>query len=213
MANIFSRIGSRIKQEAKLLPSTLKFLPGEIKKTISKASPFVPGGQLAKGIGETIARPQIQRLQQQVEENERQLHTLLIQEIQGAKGDQEKIDRLAQIANQTRVKGPLESHIEEATTPRQIIASAGELALIAATGLKTKLPVSATGKLIPQATIKSLQAAKVAKTAQALKGAGKLKKLAVKVGKPALKEAGIGGLFFGTAKATEKDASIKDIII
>jgi|TARA_Y100000310_G_scaffold130161_1_gene129337 hypothetical protein len=212
MANIFSRIGSRIKQEAKLLPSTLKFLPGEIKKTISKASPFVPGGQLAKGIGETIARPQIQRLQQQVEENERQLHTLLIQEIQGAKGDQEKIDRLAQIANQTRVKGPLESHIEEATTPRQIIASAGELALIAATGLKTKLPVSATGKLIPQATIKSLQAAKVAKTAQALKGAGKLKKLAVKVGKPALKEAGIGGLFFGTAKATEKDASIKDII-
>jgi len=212
--DFIKKAGEKIKQEAKLLPSTFKFLPGEISKIVYKTKSYIPGGELAKGLGETAARfsSQVKRADEQVKANQEQLHNLLIKEIQDSKGDQEKINRLAKIAKQTRIAGPLEATLEGATTGMQMIASGAELALLAATGLKRKLPMGATGKLVPQTAIKALQSAQAAKTAAALKGAGIVKKLAVKVAKPLLKESLIGAGFFGAAKAAEKDAKINDIV-
>lgn len=212
--NFIKKAGERIKQEVEILPATFKFLPGEISKTVYKAKSYIPGGELAKGLGETTARfsPQLKRADEQIKANEEKLHNLLIKEIQNSKGNQEKINRLAKIAKQTRIAGPLEVSLEGATTGKQMFASGAELALTAATGLKTKLPIGVTGKLIPQTAIKALQSAKAAKIAESLKGAGIIKKLAVKVGKPLLKESIIGAGFFGAVKTTEKDAKINDII-
>ena len=216
MANILSELWGKAKQEAKLLPKTLEFLPGQLKETTTKITKMpVPGKELARGFGYTLAKPFVEKTARDVEQTQRELQTTLLNEYKKARteNDIEKQKRLEKILKDFKFTNVMAEVMEEAPTSRQVLASAGELALLATMGYK---PYLQTGKLAY-----GKEAAQVGKIYQTIKGVQQAEKLAklgtigkigMKFVKPVLTQATIGAGFFGIAKATERDATINDIV-
>jgi len=208
-------LGSLFEKMKKNVKSTLKYLPGELLETTAKIGKYVPGVELAKGLGYTLASPYVQKIHEETEKRKNELSDVLIKEIKKARsiGNVKKTTRLKKAASYLDSPSVLESVMKEAPTKKQVIASSAELGLLASLGYKSFLP---TGKLVAGGGLKTTtqlyRAGKAARLAGKLKGAGLGKRIAMKWAMPALKEAGIGAAFFGATKAREKDAEVEDII-
>jgi hypothetical protein len=203
----------KLKNELKLLPGTLKYLPGEIIKTVAKIP--APGKELARGLGYTLSQPFVSKLAKDTEKREQELQNTLLQEYKKARneGNTEKQKRLEKASKDFKFTNVMADVMTEAPTSRQVIASAGELALLATMGYK---PYLQTGKLTYGKELQ--QVGKIYKTikgvqqVEKLKEAGIATKVLVKGVIPVAKQAIIGAGFFGTMKATERDATINDIV-
>jgi len=203
----------KLKREARLLPSTLRFLPGAMKETVSKLP--VPGKELARGFGITLAQPFVRKTARDTKQSELEFQNKLLEEYRKARNEKntEKQERLRKTIKDFKFTNVMADVMADAPTTRQVLASAGELALLASIGYKPYLP---TGKLISGAKLKAIsgfqravvgveQATKLAKM-------GTLGKIGTQFALPVAKQAIIGAGFFGTMKATERDATINDII-
>ncbi len=204
---------TKTKAELSLLPEIAKRLPAQMGKTISELP--VPGKELAKGISMAIASPFVKKLSEKTTRKEIEFQNSLINEYQKANqaGDKEKAERYLDMAEKFKFSNIAADMMETAPTTKQVLASAGELALLASLGYN---PYLQTGKLTLGAEVKA-----VSEFGRAIKGVQQAEKLAKmgKVGRitetfirPVAKQAGIGATFFGTMKATERDSTINDII-
>jgi len=213
--DLLKDIAQRAKREVDILPSALKYFPGELKKTIGKVGEFVPGRELAKGLGYTLALPKVERIQEETARKQREFQDTLLNEFRRARaeGNEEKAARIRKVIEQFKFTDVLGEVMAEAPTARQVVASSAELALLATMGYKPYLP---TGKLVGGRTVaeagRFYKAIKAATQAEKLRKAGLPTKILIKGVKPIAKEAAIGAGFFGTMKATERDATIKDIV-
>jgi len=204
---------NKIKQEISYLPFIAKNLPSQMGKTISELP--VPGKELAKGISTAIASPFVKKLSKDTTKREIELQNSLIDEYKkaGQAGDKEKASRYLDISEKFKFSNIVADMMEEAPTTRQVLASAGELVLLSALGYK---PYLQTGKLALGKEAKIVgeisRAVKGVQQAEKLSKMGKVGKITETFIKPVTKQAVIGATFFGTMKATERDATIKDIV-
>lgn len=169
----------------------IKYFPGAVKETVQrwqlKVGEFTPGDELAKGFGYALALPGIKKTHEQTLLREKELQDRLLDEYREAVtlGDTNKQERVKKMISGFKYTNVLSEVLQDAPTDRQVLASSGELAILATLGYRPKMflrkPVTKLGK-----------------TALALARVGK--------------EAAIGGGFFGTMKAQEKDATTDDII-
>jgi len=203
----------KLKNELKILPETLKFLPGEIVKTTAKIA--APGKELARGLGYTLAQPFVSKIAEETQKRETDFQTTLLNEYKTARqlGNTAKAERLKKTVEDFKFTNIMGDVMAEAPTNRQVLASSGELALLAAAGYK---PYLETGKLTYGKEVKQVgqvyQAIKGAQQAERLSKLGTAGKVVEKFVKPVAREAVIGAGFFGAAKATERDATINDIV-
>jgi hypothetical protein len=204
---------SKIKNELKLWPDILKNLPSESIKTAAKIP--TPGKELARGIGYALNIPFIKETARDVEQKELKFQNTLLQEYKkaGNEGNVEKQERLEDIMEDFKFTNVIAETMEDAPTTRQVIASAGELTLLAAMGYK---PYLRTGELTYGGALKATTG--LQKMVEGIQKAEKISKAGVagkifhKFGVPIAKQATIGGAFFGTMEATERDSTIKDIV-
>ncbi len=209
-------IWEKIKTELKLVPQTLRYLPGEFKKTATKISEMpIPGKELARGLGYTLAQPFVKKQDRNIQQTESEFQNTLLQEYKKAQDEKndERKKRLEKIMKDFKFTNVQEEVLKEAPTNRQVLAASGELALLAAMGYK---PYLQPGKLAYGK--EAAQVGQIYKTIKGIQQAEKLRKLGTvgKIGekfvRPIIKQAVIGGAFFGTTKATERDATINDIV-
>jgi len=209
MANFWEKI----KTEVKLIPGTLWYLPGEMVKTATKIP--VPGKELARGLGYTAAQPFVSKIAEESEIRQQEFQDDLFKEYKEAKNKEEtdKANRILKIAEQFKFTNVIGEVYKEAPTNLQVLASAGELALLTATGYK---PYLQTGKLTYGTELKEIsglyKTIRGVQRTEKLAQIGKVGKVVEKFVKPVVKQAVIGAGFFGTMKATERDATINDII-
>ena len=179
---------------------------------------FVPGRELARGLGTALALPEINKLQTESDRREDELRKEIARRIKEARGrgDTESLNRLKKAAGHFGRESVIEAAIADAPTSKQVISSAGELAAFAALGLKLKLPFKSFKPTLPftkgAVVIKGAKSGLSAVKAAKLAGAGLGKKILVKGVKPLAREAGIGAGLFGLMKGSEKDATTNDII-
>lgn len=194
-----------------------KTFGGEFLKNAAKVADFVPGSELAKGIGTSIAIREASKFQEEATQRQKELESVFNRQLREAKssGDQNKIDRLLKMSKE--IGAPvniLEATLKDAPTNRQVLASGAELATLAALGYK---PYLRTGKLATGKGIKGLQQIKEISKGIEIEEKIRKGKRGVKVLekfiKPTLKEAAIGGALFATAEgARNRDATIDDLI-
>lgn len=214
--NLFNRT-RYLKYLPREFTKTAKDFPEEFVKTTSKIAENlpIPGKQIAKGAATTLAKPYVEKLQRDLTQTTNQFQDAIRKEYHQAtlEKDTQKQQRLEKIIKQFKYTNLLEDLVSEAPTTRQILADAGELALLATLGYK---PYLSTGKLTYGKEASQLgkiyQTTKQIKQAEKLATASKAVKFGTKFVKPVVTQAGIGAAFYGATKATEKDATINDII-
>ena len=192
----------------------LKSFGSSIKGGITGAPKFIqqiiPGRELARGIGHSLALPYTSKYgKYSSEERERkqaQLEELLWEKLKSGEIDK---NRWNKIVNQTGLKSIRETVLEEAPTSKQVVASAVELGLMFSMGYK---PGIKGAGYMTRAQTAIYKAGKAAKLAKSLKGATLLKKMGVRLIKPVLKEAAIGSTFWGALEARRKEATTEDIV-
>lgn len=209
---------SRVKSELSLIPGTLQALPGEIKKTVINIgkSGFVPGDELAKGLGVTFGLSGLKKQQDEIDENYNRLQGNVIERMREAKaqGDQASYDRMKKLATSygDNEVGVVEAAIKDAPTNLQVIASSAEAALIAATGgWKAGDALTRSFKLTSSAMLKALSAT------NKVKSLSRLTQLGAKLGvdetaKMIAREGAIGSSLFALTAAQDKDATTEDIV-
>ena len=174
MANIFQKTGSFLRQ-------------------------VVPGRELARGLGTLFSLPEVTRQQSFLDKRDIDFQDFLIKEFNSTT-DSKKKETLRMSMKDFKFNNVLAETMEDTPSNRQIAASAGELGLFAALGLKGK----GTG-------LRSLslgKAARVTGVATKLTKAGK----ALKYGKEVLRESAIGAGFFGLMEASEKETDPDKVI-
>jgi len=191
----------------------LKTFGQEFLKASSKVAEHLPGAKLAESIGVALATPEASKWQEETLKREMQLQDLIRKRVRetARKGDKEKLKQYQSIAKKTGNIDIISETVKDAPTSKQIIASAGELALTAAIGLKPG--VGQSGKFVTAARIKQISQTKKAAEALKLQNAGVARKVLIKVAKPAAKEAVFGSAFFGFSKtAQDRNASVNDVV-
>ena len=195
----------------------------EVAAHLEKKSPSIleklavlptPGKQLAEGAVSIIGEKIIKKPARDLLQSEQEFQNTLLTEFHKAtqEGDTAKQQRYTKAIKDFKFHNVLAEAAAEAPTTKQVLASAGELSLLAAIGYKPYLPT----KYVPRVEMKTIR--KIYRVAKGIQQAEKLAKLGVlgRIGAkfimPVAKQAVIGGTFFGTMKATEKDATVKDIV-
>ena len=177
--------------------STLRETAG---KYLEFAQKIVPGKELARGLGYTLALPGINRLQQQSFLRDIELQNELLELYKKAETEEEK-KRLKKALLGFGFTDIYSEVLKDAPTNRQVLASSGELALTAIMGYKGTPPKLGT----PSALTRVL-------TRVGLPVGGKLQlalgRVILPTARGALESAGM----FGLAKAEEKEATTEDII-
>jgi len=194
---------------------TLKYFPKALKETTAKVGEYTPGKELAKGLGYTLAQPFVRKIARDTEKTQQEFQNTLLREYKIARdsGDTNKAKRILKVTEQFKFTNILGEAYKEAPTNIQVLASAGELALLAAIGYKPSLQgFGKTGQLVSGKAIKGLTQLGKIQQAEKLAKFGTVGKIAMKYVVPTAREAIIGGAFFGTMKATERDATINDIV-
>lgn len=188
-------------------------------KDVTSAIPGVlrniaPGRELARGLGISLAFPEVERQQEKLNQQQGELQSRLVMAMKEARdsGDNDRFNRLKNVARQTNnaeVPNLIDEIVKDAPTNRQVLASAGELGLFAALGFK---PGAKGAGLQSRASIKALGSVKRARKLEALKNAGKLEKFTKMKGLNLARESLIGSSFFALVEAQKKDADTKDIV-
>jgi len=175
----------------------------------------VPGKEMAQGIGYLFARKSVEKESLRLLQNQIDLSDTLLNQLKNAKakGDVSTQDRTLKMLKDLKFHNALAEVEAEIPTTKQIVASAGELALLATFGYK---PYLQTGRLTYGAGLKATKglyrAFKGVQQAEKLAQMGKIGKVVETFIKPVAKQAIIGTGFWGTMKATERDATVNDII-
>ena len=183
-------------------------------ETTAKIGEFMPGKELAKGLGLSMRFKREEKEQEEILEQEREFQDIIFKKLREAKDVKTK-DRYRKMLQQSKITEPtlMEETIEEMPTTKQVIASSAELALLAGLGYKPYLSgFGKTLKPVSQVSIKGLKVLKAGTQAQKLVKAGLAKKALVTIAKPIAREAVIGAGFFGTMEATKRDSTISDIV-
>lgn len=205
----------QIKEMIKAVPRGIKWALEQPVPTKEQVGGFLqkiaPGKELARGIGYTLAMPEVTRWEKRSQQRQQELQDTLVQKMKEAREDKDtdRIERLRKAAQQTESSSILESVLEEAPTARQVVASSAELALLFSLGYK---PYLKGAGYVPKVVAAEKKAKFLFKGAEALKKMGLAKKIGLKFVKPVATEAGRGATFFGAMKAREKEATVQDII-
>jgi len=128
-------------------------------KVASNVGSILGGGKLFEGAGYALATPYINKLNTQSIKTGNQLNSTIDNKINQAKltGNKSSVTNLLKIKkNLNTSPNIIETSLSEAPTNKQILASAGQLALTASLGLKSGLP---SGALLSSNTAKNLTSA------------------------------------------------------
>lgn len=197
-------------------------LPGSLRSVLEKQEntrkfgkeviqSLVPGRELATGLAAVFSFGEVQKQEQYIQNSKRETQSILRKAIQEERnrGNVERAQAIArrgvEFADGTTAT---EQFVESAPNTRQVLASAGELALFAGLGLKTKM--SGWG-FANQNVMNAAKLAQNYERIEKLKNAGTLTRLGIKA-MPYAREATIGSAFFSLIKAQEKDAKTEDIV-
>jgi len=186
-----------------------------LKDIIKGIGSFIPGAELAKGLGFTFGMSNAYRLQEEADKRQRELDEQLKKRLKDPTTTADEKNRLVKAARNAGRYNIIEDVVSEAPTSKQVIASAAELAAVATMGFKPKLPTGATFKYAGD-IVRAQRLIKTAETAAKVKQMTTVGKIGFKAGKLALttvKEAAIGGGWFGLSElASNKDATTNDIV-
>jgi len=231
LLDTFKRVGDLLVKMQGITPGGLNFAKGasdainlyksavDKKKTIKEKSlavaNVVPGATLAKAVGTGLAMPQVTAAMTNAEKNRTLLNSEIIKGFNTAKTTEQK-QKFADLAVSNRnydPSGELKQLIAEAPTTKQILMSAGELALLASTGYKPYLPT----KYISPSQVRNIKEvvniSKGLSEAESVRKYGNAAKLFNKFIAPTTKAAGEAGAFFALAEgANNADASVNDIL-
>lgn len=215
MANVLEFLKERIKNLAPIFKSPLGIIdvPKIITSEKTVALP-IPGKQLAQGLTSVIGERIIKKPAELLQKREQEFQNTLLTELHKAtqEGDTVKQERYTKAVKDFKYHNVLAEAAAEAPTSKQVLASAGELTLLAATGYKPYLPSGYVAPTAAKAITGVYKAVQGVQQAEKLREAGIAIKILVKDVIPVAKQAIIGAGFFGTMKATERDAGINDII-